>query len=285
MHSGTGPVAPAEYAKLNKMESMNRRKDAVEFHEGEEKGESDMKQLRKKLSLLVLGGILMAGATVSAHPIRTPEGNMPMVHWAVVESTPGDMAKMGEVAARTVGPQAAGEAGTYALYGGIDAENPDVLRLIEIYESYEAYRIHATSEGFQAYRAERLPILKSLRILEANGIALEQKAEGVGTVVLMHRYEVRPERLAEYQKLATAEAVRAVRDDAGVMGMFVTAEHDAPNIIHTMEIYRDEAAYQSYVESEAYGEYLRGLSSMFTAAREITNRPAHIVLSAKGLQK
>ena len=73
------------------MESMNRRKDAVEFHEGEEKGESNMKQLRKKLSLLVLGGILMAGATVSAHPIRTPEGNMPMVHWAVVKSTTGDM--------------------------------------------------------------------------------------------------------------------------------------------------------------------------------------------------
>ena len=76
-----------------------------------------------------------------------------------------------------------------------------------------------------------------------------------------------------------------MRDDAGVMGMFVTAEHDVPNIIHTMEIYRDEAAYQSYVESEAYGEYLRGLSSMFTTAREITNRPAHIVLSAKGLKK
>lgn len=243
-----------------------------------------MRHLRKGLALMAMAGMLVTGAA-SAHPIRTPEGNMPMIHWAVVESTPGDMAKMGEVAARTVGPTAAGELGTYALYGGIDAEQPDVMRLLEIYESYEAYRIHATSEGFQAYRAERLPILKSLKILEANGIVLEQKAEGVGTVVLMHRYEVRPERLAEYQKLAAAEAVRAVRDDAGVLGIFVTAEHDAPNVIHTMEIYRDEAAYQSYAESEAYGEYLRGLSSMFTAAREIANRPAHIVLSAKGLQK
>ncbi|MBR1886028.1 MAG: antibiotic biosynthesis monooxygenase [Schwartzia sp.] len=244
-----------------------------------------MKQLQKKLAALVLGGLMAIGATAAAHPIRTPEGNMPMVHWAVVESTPGDMQKMGEAAARTVGPQAVSEAGTYALYGGVDAEQPDVLRLIEIYESYEAYRIHSTSEAFQMYRAERLPILKSLKIFEANGIALEQKAEGVGTVVLMHRYEVRPERLAEYQKLATAEAVRAVRDDAGVLGIFVTAEHDAPNVIHTMEIFRDEAAYQSYVESAPYGEYLRGTSSIFTAAREIANRPAHIVLSAKGLQK
>ena len=140
-----------------------------------------MKNLGKQLSALLFGGLIAMSATASAHPIRTPEGNMPMIHWAVVESTPGDMAKMGEVAARTVGPTAAGERGTYALYGGIDAEQPDVMRLLEIYESYEAYRIHATSEGFQAYRAERLPILKSLKILEANGIVLEQKAEGVGT--------------------------------------------------------------------------------------------------------
>ena len=71
----------------------------------------------------------------SAHSIRTPEGNMPMVHWAVVESTPGGMTAMGRIAQETVGPQSAREAGTYALYGGIDAQNPDVMRLLEIYES------------------------------------------------------------------------------------------------------------------------------------------------------
>ena len=65
---------------------------------------------------------------------------MPMVHWAVVESTPGGMTAMGRIAQETVGPQSAREAGTYALYGGVDVKNPDVMRLMEIYESYEAYR-------------------------------------------------------------------------------------------------------------------------------------------------
>lgn len=237
-----------------------------------------------KISLLAVGGLFAMGAIASAHPIRTSEGNLPMIHWAVVESTPGDMAKMGAIAGETVGAQTAKEAGTYALYGGIDADNPDVMRLLEIYESYEAYRIHSTSEAFQEYRARRFPLLKSLKLLEANAIVLEQKSEGVGTVVFMHRYEVRPERLAEYQHAAKAEAIRAVRDDDGVLGMFVTAEHDAPNIIHTMEIFRDEAAYESYVASAAYAEFLPKLSSMFLSAREIKNRPANIVLSAKGLQ-
>ena len=60
-----------------------------------------MRHLRKGLALMAMAGMLATGA-VSAHPIRTPEGNMPMVHVAVVESTPGDMGKMIEIAARTI---------------------------------------------------------------------------------------------------------------------------------------------------------------------------------------
>ena len=115
------------------------------------------------------------------------------------------MQAMGAIGAKTVGPQTAKEAGTYALYGAIDVKNHDLMRLLEIYESYKAYRIHSTSEAFQEYRAARLPMLKSLRIMEANGIALEQKDSGTATVAYMHRYEVEPEKLAEYQHLATAK--------------------------------------------------------------------------------
>ena len=227
----------------------------------------------------------MANSFCSAHSIRTPEGNMPMVHWAVVESTPGGMTAMGRIAQETVGPQSAREAGTYALYGGIDAQNPDVMRLLEIYESYEAYRIHSTSEAFQAYRAARLPVLKNLRILEANGIALEQKDKGVGKVVYMHRYEVIPEKLAKYQKLTTQEARRAVNEDGGVLGMFVTAEHDAPNVIHTMEIYRDREAFEKYQASEACQTYMMEVMPMFSMTHMVENMPGNIVLSDKGIHK
>ena len=227
----------------------------------------------------------MAGSIVSAHPICTPEGNMPMVHWAVLESTPGNLAAMGAIGAKTVGPQSAKESGTYALYGGIDVNNHDLMRLLEIYESYEAYRIHSTSEAFQEYRAARLPLLKNLRILEANGIALEQKDSGTATVVFMNRYEVIPEKLAEYQHLATAEAIRAVNEEDGVMGMFVTAEHDRPNIIHTMQLYRDKAAYERYAASGKCKEFQNKLSVMFLNARTIENLPANISMGTKGIRR
>ncbi|MBQ7503297.1 antibiotic biosynthesis monooxygenase [bacterium] len=228
---------------------------------------------------------MISASASTAQPIRTPEGNMPMVHWAVIESAPGSMQEMAEIAAQTVGAQTAKEAGTYALYSGVEEDNPDVMRLLEIYESFEAYRIHCSSEAFQEYRARRLPLLKNLEIIEADAVVFEQKAEGEGSAVYMYRYEVRPERLAEYQKAVKEEAVRAVRDDEGVLGIFVTADHRAPNIIYTMEIFRDEAAYQRYVESKAYAEYLPKLSSIFLNAEGIKNKPARVVLSAKGLQK
>ncbi|MBQ3862670.1 MAG: twin-arginine translocation signal domain-containing protein [Schwartzia sp.] len=73
-------------------------------------------------------------------------------------------------------------------------------------------------------------------------------------------------------------------DAAAEEGFFVTAEHDAPNIIHTMEIYRDADAYKKYVESPEYKAFLPKLSSIFISAHEVENRPAHIVLSTKGFQ-
>lgn len=236
----------------------------------------------KKTMLLAMGGLFMASSLSFAQPIRTPEGNMPMVHWAVLESTTGNMQAMGEIGARTVAPQTAKETGTYALYGAIDVNNHDLMRLLEIYESYEAYRIHSTSEAFQDYRAARLPMLKSLKILEANGIALEQKNSGTATVVFMHRYEVKPESLARYQDLAKKEAVRAVRDDAGVMGMFVTAEHDNPNVIHTMEMYESQAAYEKYMDSAAYKDFKNQTDGFFVNVHEVVNLPAKITLSQKG---
>ena len=66
-----------------------------------------MKNVWKKGLMFCLGGMLMASSVVGAHPIRTPEGNMPMVHWAVLESTPGTMQAMGAIGAKTVGPQTA----------------------------------------------------------------------------------------------------------------------------------------------------------------------------------
>ena len=239
----------------------------------------------KVFTSLLMGIMLLSSSITNARSIRTPEGNMPLVHWAVVEATEGNMQKIIEIGSRVLASTSAKEAGTYALYGALDVDNPDIMRLLEIYESNEAYRIHSSSEAFQQYRAERFPILKNLKLLEVNASALEQKDIGTGTIVYMRRLEIEPLYLARYQQLAIEEAKRAVEDDNGVMGMFVTAEYANPNIIHVMEIYRDETAYIKYINSSACNNFQMKIKPMIIAERTIQNLPTKIVLTNKGAAK
>lgn len=229
----------------------------------------------------MLGAMVMLTSLASAKSIRTPEGNMPRVQWAVVESTAGTMPQMIEIGARVLAPTTAKEAGTYALYGVIERDNPNLMRLLEIYESDEAYRIHSTSEAFQQYRAERLPILAGLKLLPVNGIVLEQKPHGVGTVVKTYRFEIAPENLAAFQKIISDEATRAVREDSGVMGAFVTAEQPHPNILHTMIIFSDDTAAQKYFASGAYKNYRRQAEPLIETEHVIDYQPTKIQLSEK----
>ena len=235
----------------------------------------------KKFFLLMLGVMLMLEANVAAKSIRTPEGNMPRVQWAVVESTAGTMPQMIEMGARILAPTTAGEAGTYALYGVIERDNPNLMRLLEIYESDEAYRIHSTSPAFQQYRAERLPILAGLKLLPVNAIVLEQKERGIGTIVKTNRFEIAPVNLAKFQQIISAEAVRAVREDSGVMGAFVTAEQPRPNFLHTMIIFSDDKAAQKYFASSAYKNYRKQVETLIQAEHVIDYQPAQIQLSEK----
>ena len=235
----------------------------------------------KKIFLLMLGVIFMTTATAAAKSIRTPEGNFPRVQWAVVESTNGTMPQMIEIGARVLAPTTAKEKGTYALYGATEKNNPNLMRLLEIYESDEAYRIHSTSEAFQQYRAERLPILSGLKLLPVNGIVLEQKNRGVGKIVQTSRFEIAPENLAAFQKIISAEAVRSVREDSEVMGAFVTAEQPRPNFLHTMIIFVDEAAAQKYFSSGAYKNFRKQIESLIQTEHTIDYQPTKIILSEK----
>ena len=235
----------------------------------------------RKIFLLMLGVIFMLTTTVDAKSIRTPAGNMPRVQWAVVESTNGTMPQMIEIGARVLAPTTAKESGTYALYGVIEKNNPNLMRLLEIYESDEAYRIHSTSLAFQQYRAERLPILAGLKLLPVNGIVLEQKNNGVGKIVQTSRFEIEPANLAKFQQIISAEAIRAVREDSGVMGAFVTAEQPRPNFLHTMIIFSDDKAAQKYFSSTAYKNFRKQVESLIKDELTIDYQPTNIQLSEK----
>ena len=56
-----------------------------------------------------------------------------------------------------------------------------------------------------------------------------------------------------------------------------------PNIIHTMELYRDKAAYEHYRESAKAKEFQRKTAAMFRTAHTVENLPVNITLSQQGI--
>ncbi|MBQ3401926.1 MAG: antibiotic biosynthesis monooxygenase [Synergistaceae bacterium] len=236
-----------------------------------------------KILFLILAAMLFT-SSAHAHTVFAPEGKTLKVHWAVLTSKPGKMSDMAAISSRTVAKFTPSEAGSYALYGAVDRNNPDVMRILEVYEDEVAYQVHRDSEGFKAFIEERKPILESLKILPVDPIVLEQKKEGTGHTVIMSLVEVRPESLEAFRTLTAQEMTRAVAEVPGVMAMFATSEKDERrNFIHTLEVYADDAAMESYTHSEEYQSYRKKADTMTESRKDFTNNPANVTLSSKGL--
>ena len=231
-----------------------------------------------KIFVLAVFAVCALASSVTAYPVFAPEGHTLKVHWAVLEAKPGKMSEMAAISARTVAKYTPDEKGSYSLYGGIDRDNPDIMRILEIYEDEAAYQVHRNSEGFKAFITEREPILEQLIILPVTPIVLEQKAEGTGQTVTMSLIEARTE---EFKALITEEMTRAVANDAGVLGMFATVDSD--NRVHTLEIFTDENARDNYLASPEYQEYKQKADAMLNSSKTFYNLPTRIILSRKGL--
>ncbi len=230
--------------------------------------------------------VMLLASVACAEPVHAPEGKQIKVQWAVLQSKEGRMAEMGAIGARTVAPYTAREPGSYSLYGAVDRENPNIMRILEIYEDEAAYQVHRSSDGFKQFLEQRAPLLEKLTILPVYPIVLEQKAEGKGSIVTMTLVEVRPENLEDFRLLITAEMTRAVGEDAGVLGLFATSEQgERKNRIHTLEIFRDEKAREEYLNSTHYKEYRVKADAMLRSRRIFENYPVQITLSAKGLHR
>ena len=247
--------------------------------------------MKKLLTSLFLMGLLAFNNAsfaesdnnqISKYSVRASDGNMPMVHWAVVMAKEGKQAEISKLAGKYVAPEVANEEGTYALYGGIGINNRNNMILLEIYENEEAYEKHVSSKGFLKYKKEREPIMEKLIILEAEPIALEQKTSGVGTIIYLNKFDIIPEKLEEYKKLAVEEAKRAVKDEPCVMGMYFTAEKDNPNAIHIMTIFRYQSSFDKYFASKEYKLFKEKYEPMLESFHEVKCVPTKVVFNGRG---
>jgi quinol monooxygenase YgiN len=65
------------------------------------------------------------------------------------------------------------ETGVISIYPMFQKDNPNQIRILEIYASKEAYESHLLTQHFKQYKTSTLKMVKSLRLVDMNAIDLE----------------------------------------------------------------------------------------------------------------
>jgi len=65
------------------------------------------------------------------------------------------------------------EPGVISIYPMFQKENPNQIRILEIYASKDAYESHLQTKHFKHYKSSTLEMVKSLKLVDMNAIDLE----------------------------------------------------------------------------------------------------------------
>ena len=85
--------------------------------------------------------------------------------------------------------------------------------------------------------------------------------------------EVKPEFLGEYLAAATTVGATSVREEPGVLCIYPMQDTERPTSIRILELYRDEAAYQSHLATPHFLAYKTGTPHMIESLRLAPMRP------------
>lgn len=236
----------------------------------------------KKLAGITAGILLcLSPLQADAKTIENPDGSAPLIHWAILRSTDGEMKNMQNMAAQYVAPYSAKEEGTYIIYGGIDKNNPNIQRLLEIYKDEAAYQVHRSSEGFKQYQVARATILEELRIMEVNPVIMESQEKGTGDYIITTKIEIRPEALDDFKNDLRTLVNISMQKNPNILALMVTSEKENPHIFHVLEVYKDENTYKNFINSPEYAQYELLTKYMINDKIHIEYLPTNITLSAK----
>lgn len=107
-----------------------------------------------------------------------------------------------------------------------------------------------------------------------------QAQEPNKTVVRIAELVIDPEQLDAYKAAVKEEMEESIRVEPGVLAIYSVAEKDKPNSLRFFEIYADEDAYRTHIESPHFKKYVAVTQPMIKSRKLIETVP--VQLSAKG---
>lgn len=92
-------------------------------------------------------------------------------------------------------------------------------------------------------------------------------------LVRLSKIVVDPERLDEYNAFLKEEIEASMRLEPGVLTLYATAEKERPNRVTILEIYADEQAYRSHLQTPHFQKYKQGTLDMVESLELVDSAP------------
>ena len=106
----------------------------------------------------------------------------------------------------------------------------------------------------------------------ANVIRPVEPSAAENNMVRLSRIIIDPERLEEYNAYLKEEIEVSMRLEPGVLTLYAVADKERPNEITILEIYADEAAYQTHIATPHFRKYKQGTLDMVQSLSLVDTR-------------
>jgi quinol monooxygenase YgiN len=103
--------------------------------------------------------------------------------------------------------------------------------------------------------------------------------QGQGPYIRLAELEIDPARLESFAAAIREQIEAAVRVEPGVLALHAVSLKDDPTRIRVFEIYTDEAAYRTHLETPHFGKFREATETMVKSRKLLDANP--IMLGAK----
>jgi quinol monooxygenase YgiN len=124
--------------------------------------------------LLIVGVSMLASAAVG--PALGQDKQEQYIQVAEIEIDPSQIEAYRSAVKEQIETAVRVEPGVLTLYAVSDKDDPAKVKVFEIYRDDAAYRLHLESEHFKRYKATTQSMVRSLKLLRTDPIALGAKA-------------------------------------------------------------------------------------------------------------
>lgn len=112
----------------------------------------------------------------------------------------------------------------------------------------------------------------ALTLTSATGSLAEQLP--APPVARIFEFVVAPEHVDSFIAAGRDNILASLRDEPGVLSIYLTTDKADPTRLYVVEAYRDEAAYEAHRETEHFQAFVRAVDGKFLSRRVIETSPA-----------